>query len=200
VWCPRPDLNRHDPRIEGFSCPTRSPGPKVTLETRGERPSLRSGLSHRPVSHRRWRHGEAWGVGRVVSEGPATASLLIACTAELSPEWSRPTTGVRRILRVPSIQPDSTSGLSAGALIGRRRSAALFQVPCVYQFHHSGKQKYGVGLELDAKVSLSQRRHVSQRVPEAGGRSRKRTWLLHLRPQTTQHPLAATVETWHSHP
>ena len=148
MWCPRPESNRHDRQIEGFSCRTWSPKPPhfhfpnhgvdgldyiITLGPRLNGPALRgSYLFPRAIS----------GVGRVVSEGPTTASLLIACAWGLSP-FSPINSGRGQRLAppgysgIPAYSPILLPASRPEHSIAAKVPFGLSKVPCVYQFHHS---------------------------------------------------------------
>ena len=143
-WCPRPESNRHDREVEGFSC---------HFGFRRQRPGGRCSWSGA-----RLHPGPATVGARRLLSTPSVESVETSSSAWLG--VGSASARCRTLVRIghrPGRSPNLTgfiSGVSTGGL-------KLPQVPCVYRFHHSGMPTTAKRCRL-----LSQREyHPHRRAP-----------------------------------
>ena len=106
-WCPRPESNRHDREVEGFSY---------------------------HFDFRRQRKRCSWSGARLHHSLAAVGARRLLSTPSHEPFDSGLGSALARTLARPGHSPNLTGftfGVSSGGL-------KFLQVPCVYQFHHSG--------------------------------------------------------------
>jgi hypothetical protein len=106
-WCPRPESNRHDREVEGFSY---------------------------HFDFRRQRMRCSWSGARLHHSLATLGARRLLSTPSHEPFDSGFGSALARTLARPGRSPNLTGftfGVSSGGL-------KLLQVPCVYQFHHSG--------------------------------------------------------------
>ena len=146
-WCPRPDLNRHDPEVEGFS--------------------YHFGFRRRP-----WRTAGVRGLEH------AFTLALRGCRCPPSALYTFPSGGglgsaLARAWCCPGRSPTLTG-------VTRRVSPAglkLFQVPCVYRFHHSGMSGVGAAAIVTRSrgATINHPLALCQLVPSYAQRDHRRT-------------------------